>query len=116
MLSKISEVGFYQPIIDRTETLMTGLKERASAKNIPLTTNQAGSMFGFFFSEEPAITRFEQVIKCDINRFQHFFHGMLENGVYLAPSAYETGFMSAAHSDTEIQATLDAAEKVFKQL
>ena len=116
MLSVISEPGFYSPIINRTSTLLQGLKDRAKAAKIPLTTNQAGSMFGFFFSEDETISRFEQVTQCNIDRFQQFFHGMLTEGIYLAPSAYETGFMSAAHTDEDIAKTLDAAEKVFAKL
>ncbi|PCH50104.1 MAG: aspartate aminotransferase family protein, partial [Cellvibrionales bacterium] len=79
-------------------------------------TNHVGSMFGLFFTENAAVTNFEQVMACDTERFKHFFHGMLEEGVYLAPAAYEAGFMSAAHSASEIQATLDAAERVFSTL
>jgi len=73
-------------------------------------------MFGFFFSHEPAITSFEQVTACDMKRFQAFYHGMLDAGVYLAPSAYETGFISSAHSDAVIDATLEAAGRVFASL
>ena len=71
-------------------------------------------MFGLFFSKEKAVTRFDQVMACNVNQFQSFFHAMLENGVNLAPSAYEAGFTSAAHGEVEIQRTLDAAELAFK--
>ena len=81
-----------------------------------MTTIQVAGMFGFFFTEEAEVTNFAQVSACDIERFQKFFHAMLNEGVYLAPSAYETGFVSAAHGEAEIQATLDAAEKVFATL
>ena len=73
-------------------------------------------MFGFFFSTEPAISRFEQVCRCDMQKFQQFYHGMLDAGVYLAPSAYETGFVSSAHTDAVIDSTLESAEKVFATL
>ena len=73
-------------------------------------------MFGVFFTDAESVTSFQQVVKCDIERFQIFYHGMLSQGVYLAPSAFEAGFVSAAHTDKEINATLDAAEKVFASL
>ena len=73
-------------------------------------------MWGVFFSEEEHIVNYQQVMQCDTQRFAKFFHGMLEQGVYLAPASYEAGFMSAAHTDDDIQFTLDAAEKVFKTL
>ena len=75
-----------------------------------------GGMFGCFFSSEEQVTRFDQVMACNMAHFQTFFHGMLDNGVYLAPSAYEAGFISSAHGETEIQLTLDAAEKAFSKI
>ena len=115
-LNIISQDGFYETLTKQTEKLVKGLEERAAKANIPLTTNQVGAMFGFFFTEEKNITTFEQVSACDAERFKKFYHGMLEEGVYLAPSAYETGFVSSAHSDDDIAKTLDAAEKVFSIL
>ena len=115
-LNIISQAGFYETLTKQTSKLVDGLKERAAKTNIPLTTNQAGAMFGFFFTEEEEITTFEQVSACDAERFKKFYHGMLAEGVYLAPSAYETGFVSGAHSDEDIEKTLDAAEKVFLTL
>ena len=115
-LNIISQAGFYETLTKQTTKLVDGLKERAEKTNIPLTTNQAGAMFGFFFTEEKKITTFEQVSACDAERFKKFYHGMLAEGVYLAPSAYETGFVSNAHSDEDIEKTLDAAEKVFLTL
>jgi glutamate-1-semialdehyde 2,1-aminomutase len=73
-------------------------------------------MFGGFFTEEKTITNYQQVMNCNNDRFNQFFHGLLDAGVYLAPASYETGFMSAAHSDSDIQYTLEAAKKVFSQL
>jgi glutamate-1-semialdehyde 2,1-aminomutase len=73
-------------------------------------------MWGIFFSEEEKIVNYNQVMKCDTERFAHFFHGMLEEGVYLAPASYEAGFMSAAHSDEDITHTLSAAEQVFARI
>ena len=108
--------GFHQQLDSAAKRLTSGLQAQADKAGIPFTTNQAGGMFGFFFSPEPAITRFEQVTACDMKRFQAFYHGMLDAGVYLAPSAFETGFISSAHSDAIIDATLDAAGRVFASL
>ena len=115
-LNIISQPGFYEALSKQTEKLVKGLEERAAKANIPLTTNQAGAMFGFFFTEDKNISTFEQVSACDAERFKKFYHGMLEEGVYLAPSSYETGFVSSTHSDEDIEKTLDAAEKVFLTL
>lgn len=115
-LELISAEGFYEPIFKRTEALVNGLKERAAAAGIPFTTNHVGSMWGGFFTEADTITNFQQVMACDGERFNKFFHGMLDEGVYLAPASYEAGFMSAAHTDADIDATLNAAEKVFAKL
>lgn len=116
MLNVISKPGFHEALSKRAETLLSRLQERADAAGIPFTTNQVGAMFGCFFTEEKTVTRFEQVMSCDAERFKHYFHTMLDNGVYLAPSAFEAGFVSSAHGDTEIQLTLDAAEKAFAAL
>lgn len=115
-LEMISQEGFYETLTQQTIKLVKGLEERAAKANIPLATNQVGAMFGFFFSEEKNISSFAQVSACDDERFKKFYHGMLDEGVYLAPSSYETGFVSSAHSDEDIEKTLDAAEKVFLTL
>ena len=115
-LNIISQANFFETLTAQTEKLVKGLKERAKKSNIALTTNQAGAMFGFFFTDEKEVTTFEQVSACDIERFKKFYHGMLEEGIYLAPSAYETAFVSSAHSHEDIEKTLDAAEKVFLTL
>lgn len=115
-LELLSVPGFHDKLSTIARKLCDGLRERASAAGIPLTTNQVGGMFGFFFTDAETVTNFAQVSACDIERFQKFFHGMLDQGVYLAPSAYETGFVSATHTESEINATLDAAEKVFAGL
>ena len=115
-LNLVSEPGFLDPLVRRTGDLVKGLRERAASAGIPLTSNHVGTMWGVFFSEEEKIVNYQQVMKCDTERFGKFFHGMLEAGVYLAPASYEAGFMSAAHTDDDIQFTLDAAEKVFKTL
>jgi len=115
-LNLISQPDFYAPLFEHTTALMVGLQARADRAGIPFTTNHIGTMFGVFFTEEETISNYQQVMACDTERFGKFFHGMLEAGVYLAPSAYEAGFMSAAHTDFDIQFTLDAAERVFKTL
>jgi glutamate-1-semialdehyde 2,1-aminomutase len=115
-LNIISQPGFFEALTEKTTTLVKGLEERAAKANIPLTTNTVGAMFGFFFTEEKNISSFAQVSACDAERFKKFYHGMLEQGVYLAPSAFEAGFVSSTHSDTDISKTLDAAEKVFSTL
>ena len=116
MLNVISKPGFHDELAARTTKLLNGLQERADQAGIAFTTNQVGAMFGCFFTEEKQVSHFSQVMSCDTERFKHYFHSMLDNGVYLAPSAFEAGFVSSAHCDTEIQLTLDAAEKAFAAL
>ncbi len=115
-LELISKPGFYDEIFKRTDTLMSGLRERAMKANIPFTTNHVGTMFGGFFTQEKQVTNYQQVMNCNNERFNQFFHLMLESGVYLAPASFEAGFMSAAHSDEDIEHTLDAASRVFEKL
>jgi len=115
-LEEISKPGFYEELSHLTEKLAKGLVTRAQAFDIPLTENHVGGMFGIFFSSDEKIENFYQVTQCDVERFKLFYHGMLNEGVYLAPSAYEAGFVSAAHTDREIKQTLIAAEKVFATL
>ena len=113
MLEEITVPGFYDSLTARTTELLQGLQERADAAGVAFSTNQAGAMFGCFFTEESKVSHFSQVMACNVQHFQSYFHTMLNQGVYLAPSAYEAGFVSAAHGENEIQATLDAAEKAF---
>jgi len=115
-LKEISKPDFFASLSVKTEFLLKGLRERALAAGIPFTTNQVGGMFGCFFSDEEQVTSFAQVMSCDVDRFRKYFHLMLESGIYLAPSAFEAGFVSAAHGDEELQVTLDAAEKAFARL
>ena len=115
-LELISQPGFYDALTQRTAQLVQGLQTAADAAGIPFTTNQVGGMFGFFFSQEKTISSFKQVSACDIERFKQFYHGMLDQGIYLAPSAYEAGFVSSMHSEQDLAETIAAAEKVFKQL
>lgn len=115
-LEKVSVDGFYGPLFEKTSALCEGLEAAAQEAGIPLTTNHVGSMWGAFFTTEKKVENYQQVMKCDTERFNKFFHGMLEEGIYLAPASYEAGFMSVAHSDEDIQATLDAAKRVFAKL
>ena len=108
--------GFYEALEQKTGALMAGLGERAKQAGVPLNTVAVGGMFGFFFSDAARVTSYKQATACDIERFKRFFHGMLAEGVYLAPSAYEAGFVSSAHTDGDIGATLDAAGRVFRTL
>ncbi len=116
MLEAVSQPGFYETLGQRAAQLMAGLRERAATAGIPFTTNQVGGMFGCFFSEEEQVSNFAQVTACNAERFQNYFHAMLDGGVYLAPSAFEAGFISMAHGDEEIRITLDAAEQAFNSL
>lgn len=115
-LNEISKPGFYEQLNTQTQELLTGIKQRAEQHNIPLSTNQVGSMFGIFFSEDENINSYAQVTQCNIDRFKQFFHAMLDHGVYMAPSAYEAGFVSITHTPEVITQTLAAAEKVFAKL
>ncbi len=114
-LEIISRPDFYSDLNDKTRQLLKGLKEKAEVAKIPFTTTQVGAMFGLFFTNLEEVSSFQQVMNCDSERFKQFFHGMLEQGVYLAPSSFEAGFLSSAHSSADIQKTLDTAEEVFKK-
>ena len=115
-LELLDAPDFYPNLFARTAQLTEGLRARAAAHGVPLTTNQAGSMFGVFFTDEAVISNYQQVMACDLERFNRFFHGMLAEGVYLAPAAYEAGFTSTAHTEADIDRTVDAADRVFRKL
>ena len=115
-LELIARPDFYQQLAAKTEYLVGGLKAGAAKAGIALTTHSVGGMFGVFFSEEPQVTTFAQVMQCNQQLFKRFFHAMLERGVYLAPSAFEAGFVSIAHSEDDLNETLAIAEEVFKNL
>mgnify|MGYP001195122652 CR=1 FL=1 len=112
-LRKVLVDGFYERLGARTESLVSGLRGVAASTGVGLTTNRVGAMFGLFFTAAESVTRFSEVMACDSERFGRFFHGMLRSGIYLAPSAFESGFVSDAHSDTEIQRTIEAAGQVL---
>ncbi|MHB1280434.1 MAG: glutamate-1-semialdehyde 2,1-aminomutase [Acidithiobacillus sp.] len=107
--------GFHARLAAQTAMLCKGLAERAKDAGISMQINQVPAMFGWFFAEQP-VRDFDAVMAADSKRYARFFHGLLARGVYLAPSAYEAGFLSAAHGDAEIAATLDAAEAVLATL
>ncbi|SHF68663.1 glutamate-1-semialdehyde 2,1-aminomutase [Microbulbifer donghaiensis] len=115
-LRLVQEPGLYEELTAKTDRLVEGVLAAAREAGIPLTANKAGSMFGFFFTDTPQVSNYQQVMACDTERFNRFFHGMLEEGVYLAPASYEAGFMSAAHSDEDIEQTIAAARRVFARL
>jgi glutamate-1-semialdehyde 2,1-aminomutase len=115
-LNAISEPGFHDRLTEKTNAVRDGLKQAADEAGIPLVVQSAGGMFGFFFTDAPSVTRFDQVTACNIERFKAFFQGMLKEGVYLAPSAFEAGFTNAALSDEDIEFTINAARKVMKTL
>ncbi|PHS68739.1 MAG: glutamate-1-semialdehyde-2,1-aminomutase [Methylophaga sp.] len=115
-LKLIQTADFHTNLDATAKMLVSGLQQRAEQAGIGLATNQVGGMFGVFFTAEKDINSFAQVTACDPERFKLFFHGMLEQGVYLAPSSFEAGFVSAAHGEAEINTTLDAAEQVFATL
>jgi len=115
-LELISKDNFFAELNTKVVTLVEGIMQKAADHNIPMTYNIVGGMFGLFFTDAKKVTNFNQATQCDVERFQKFFHGMLEHGVYLAPSAYEAGFVSSQHSDEDIQATIEAADKVLGSL
>jgi len=115
-VQQVLEVGFYERLGERLDRLIEGLRSVASDTDIPLTTNHVGTMFGLFFTEADTVSSFADVMACDTVRFGRFFHGMLEEGIYLAPSAFEAGFISSAHGNSEIDRTLESARGVLKTL
>ncbi|WP_280539865.1 glutamate-1-semialdehyde 2,1-aminomutase [Chromohalobacter sp. 11-W] len=116
LLEKIREPGFHDTLGERVTTLCDGLEARAEAAGVDLITQRAGGMFGVFFTAQRRVDNFAQATACDADTFRRFFLGMLEEGVYLAPSPFEAGFMSSAHTAADIQTTLDAAERVLATL
>lgn len=115
-LELIAQPDFFKNLTAKTQKLTAGLRALAAEAGIGFTTNHVGGMFGLFFSAQTEVSRFADVMQCDQNRFKQFFHAMLEHGVYLAPSAFEAGFVSAAHSDEDLDKTLDIAGTVLRIL
>ena len=114
-LELISAPGFHDDLAAKTQRLCDELVTAAREAGVLLTANYVGGMFGIFFTEEQ-VTTYEQAVACDIERFKVFFHAMLAEGVYLAPSAFEAGFLSSAHTDEDIEATISAAWRVFARI
>ena len=114
-LELISSPVFYDELSEKVEFLTNGILDAAKTAGIDMTCNRVGGMFGLFFSNKQ-VSSFEQATQCNLDQFQRFFHGMLKQGVYLAPSAYEAGFVSAAHTETDLQNTIDAATTVLATL
>ena len=115
-LEIISRPGFFEQLTERTTQLVEGLLSAAESHGVAMRANQVGAMFGLFFTEQPAVTCFSEVSACDVERFKRFFHGMLSRGVNFAPSAYEAGFVSAAHTAQDIEQTIAAASATFADL
>jgi len=113
MLELVQEPGFHDRLGAASARLCAGLEAAAAEAGVAVTTTQVGGMFGLFFTDQKVDT-YAQATACDITAFNTFFHAMLERGVFLAPSAYEAGFMSSAHDDSVIDATIDAAREAFK--
>lgn len=112
----ISQPGFYDELSSKVEHLVNGIMTAAKDAGIPMTENHVGGMFGLFFTDIPNVVNFAQTSACDIERFKKFYNGMLKEGIYLAPSAYEAGFVSAAHTDEDLENTIEAAARVFATL
>ena len=115
-LEGVAAPGFHAALAAKTDRLVHGLRDAARAAGVPLATNHVCGMFGLFFTDAPQVNSYAEATACDVERFKRFFHGMLDEGVYLAPSAFEAGFVSAAHGDAEIDATVAAASRVFAKL
>ena len=115
-LELVSAPGFYENLNTKVHTLVNGIVAQAKAAGIAMTSNVVGGMFGLFLTDAEKVSSFQQVTQCDIDGFKNFFHGMLDEGVYMAPSAYEAGFVSSMHTDDDIQASIKAAAKVLGKL
>ena len=115
-LELIAENGFFESLTQKTRYFVDRLRQRADQAGIPFTVNGVGGMFGLFFTDHSQVRNFADVMACSTERFNRFFHAMLDEGVYLAPSAFEAGFVSIAHDEAVIEATLEAATRAFKKL
>ena len=115
-LNLISSKDFFNSLEYKTKILVDGITKSAEKIGVPLAMNYVGGMFGLFFTNEKTIDSFKKVINCNKEHYNIFFHGMLEEGIYLAPSSYEAGFVSSSHSDDDIKLTIDTAEKIFKKI
>ena len=116
MFKHIRQPNFYAQLETQLAKLLAGLQQAADAAGIAFKTQQAGAMFGLYFTEQQDLSSFAAMLKCDADAFKQFFHGMLKRGVYLAPSAFEAGFISSVHSDADIAATIAAAQETFAEM
>jgi glutamate-1-semialdehyde 2,1-aminomutase len=115
-LELISRPGFYEALSAKVDKLVDGITQQAKQAGIALTENHVGGMFGLFFSEAESVSDYSAAVACDQIRFKAFYHAMLERGIYLAPSAFEAGFVSEAHSEADIETTIQAAGESFRSL
>ena len=111
-LRLVQSAGFYDRLAASTAKMINGLVDAAKSNGITFSAQSVGGMFGLYFRSTPPQS-YAEVMECDKDKFNHFFHAMLDEGIYLAPSAFEAGFVSAAHSDLEISQTIDAAQRIF---
>jgi glutamate-1-semialdehyde 2,1-aminomutase len=116
MLNAMKREGLYEELSAKTEYLTEGMRAVAAKHGIALSTVSVGGMFGIFFTDKERVTSFAEATTCDLEAFKKFFHLMLDEGVYLAPSAYEAGFVSAAHTEADLDNTIAAAERAFAKL
>jgi glutamate-1-semialdehyde 2,1-aminomutase len=115
-LELIDDDGFWTTLSAKTERLVEGLAAAARDAGIPVSLEHEGGMFGMVFTDRGPVRSFDDVSGANVERFRKFFHGMLDAGVYMAPSAFEAGFVSGAHSDDDLDETIAAAAKVFGTL
>ncbi|CAM4036922.1 glutamate-1-semialdehyde 2,1-aminomutase [Pseudoalteromonas byunsanensis] len=115
-LELLCEPGLHEQLEAKSKALCEGFQQAADDAAIALTTNYAGGMFGFFFTQASSVSSYQQATECDLERFKRFFHLMLEEGVYLAPSAFEAGFVSTMHTQQDIDDTIAAAKRAFAKL
>ena len=116
MFKYLREPEFYDKLAAQLAKLLAGLQAAADEAGIPFKTQQVGGMFGLYFTDQEDITSFDSMLACDVEAFKKFFHGMLKRGVYLAPSAFEAGFISSMHSDQDIAETIQAAKETFAEM
>ncbi|MGE6796602.1 glutamate-1-semialdehyde 2,1-aminomutase [Psychrobacter okhotskensis] len=119
MFEDLTTDGFYDELAAKVDHLVDGFQAAADKHGINMRTNKLGGMFGMFFVKDSATEtpkNFDDVTECDMTVFNTFFHGMLDRGIYLAPSAYEAGFMSIKHSDADIEASIKAADEIFAEM
>ncbi|MHA3080066.1 glutamate-1-semialdehyde 2,1-aminomutase [Acinetobacter sp. ANC 5502] len=116
MFKHLRQENFYTDLSAKLAKLLAGFEQVAEETGIALKTEQIGGMFGLYFTDQTEITSFDDILKCDVNAFKQFFHGMLDRGIHFAPSAFEAGFISSAHSDEDIAYTIAAAKEVFAEM